>query len=602
MKILVIHRDNVPSFLRQNTICGNNNEIEIISFAFSLPDTDIPDFDSFVTDSLSNLELWTYDIILLPLNLSENYLEYTGLRVAAHLRLTPKWDCLTTPLLFLGVDKQDEVARFSELGGILFSYQIFYSSKTNEPDLLKIFGWIQNNSPKGKWKKEDVFNQPEYRSFLLRMKGIQVPANYSSHHSIANEWALLRWIEMFTWNDQKPVIKNKSIENLLYFKYLIMNVAILDGERERFDKKIKKASPRIPKIPNILKDSRILYFDDEGVKGWNSLLSILFRNSGATLIPFPIKKNISKEQLLIEAKDFYNSTQCNCYLIDLRLHEDDFRYDIKPEELSGIKLAEYIHDQNKGNQIVFFTASNKMWNYENAIKQIGNCGYVVKESPEYNYTRKETEKNFAKFGAAIRNALDKSYIAEYVNFLDSHRNLEARHWNLLDQYLDMLLLDEKKNIKYNVINLYVFIDSYIDDRFKLEASKLLLKSDFNKKCTDYNPLLVVFSKDKKDDNGNTDEEKGYKHVRFRDSIRDSFDNRKEETLDITQKSELPIVIVALHYYYGFNTDLCNQVIRLRTERNNHVAHHGGDTYLTTDNLRTIFEKVIMVMLKRDYPN
>ena len=129
MKILVIHRDNVPSFLRQNTICGNNNEIEIISFAFSLPDTDIPDFDSFVTDSLSNLELWTYDIILLPLNLSENYLEYTGLRVAAHLRLTPKWDCLTTPLLFLGVDKQDEVARFSELGGILFSYQIFYSSK-----------------------------------------------------------------------------------------------------------------------------------------------------------------------------------------------------------------------------------------------------------------------------------------------------------------------------------------------------------------------------------------------------------------------------------------------------------------------------------------
>ena len=133
MRILVLHNNNLPICLRQGAQGETNVLIQgigLVHYAFSLPQTDVPDFDTFTCKKLSFLEKEHYDLIILPYSLSETHIEYSGLRVAAHIRLTPKWNSLTTPILFLGIDRVDEIQKLSFLGGILFTNNVYHSDKT----------------------------------------------------------------------------------------------------------------------------------------------------------------------------------------------------------------------------------------------------------------------------------------------------------------------------------------------------------------------------------------------------------------------------------------------------------------------------------------
>ena len=169
--------------------------------------------------------------------------------------------------------------------------------------------------------------------------------------------------------------------------------------------------------------------------------------------------------------------------------------------------------------------------------------------------------------------------------------MRAESWNALNQFIDMLLYDEKGTVKYNVLNLYVFIDSYLSNKFSLDASHLLLNINSSPLC-DYNPQFVIIDKRERND--------GYKHIRFRKSIFERFDSRNEDTLDITQNSEFPVVMVALRYYYKMSEENCNKVQRLRTERNRCVAHNGGETNLSISDLRDIFENIVIQIINKDF--
>ena len=102
MKVLVLHNNNVPFFLR-NPRCPQIGEVffeaKMLKYDSNI---ETRGFDSYVSSQLAFLKDSSYDIILLPFTLSdENYLEYTGLRIAVHIRLTPSWKKLTTPILFI---------------------------------------------------------------------------------------------------------------------------------------------------------------------------------------------------------------------------------------------------------------------------------------------------------------------------------------------------------------------------------------------------------------------------------------------------------------------------------------------------------------------
>ena len=200
MKILVLHNNNLPLFLRdpgRTEISGNHFKAKLLKYDSNICTMG---FDSYVSSELAFLKDSSYDIILLPITFSEeNYLEYTGLCVAAHIRLTPVWGKATTPLLFVGPDTSDDVTKLSKLGTIINSYHVFLTAEKEENELLEVIRSIANDYPGG----DDVqYRETSLYSNMLNSLNIPAPANYATHHSIANEWAIISWIEMFSWNGQ----------------------------------------------------------------------------------------------------------------------------------------------------------------------------------------------------------------------------------------------------------------------------------------------------------------------------------------------------------------------------------------------------------------
>lgn len=578
MKVLVLHNNNVPFFLR-NPEC---NQIDDIKFDEKLlkfdSNIETRSFDSFVSSQLDFLKDSFYDIILLPFTLSvDNYLEYTGLRVAAHIRLTPIWEKITTPILFIGPDTFDDVTKLSNFGSIVSSHHVFMTDKNEEQSIISLLHEILKKYPGG--DDDRYLNSSDYKKFLDSFN-IKAPANYSTHHSIANEWAIIRWIQMFSWEGSEPVVKNKEISESLYFKQLIAKV----GTRESFTKKWKKKNPIDPIIRGI-EGKKILYIDDDAEKGWYDLLNAIFKNSKAELICYHFE-NMSKEDLFKSLKSFVDSNKADCYLIDLRLHDDDFKEDTLPYDYTGIKIARYIKGINIGNQVIMFTASNKTWNYEAAIKEARVSSYIVKESPEYNYTRKDSYSNFCKFSDVIQNAIRKSYIADYSDIIDDFDFLENEHRNPLINFIEMLELDEKRTIKTNILNLSVFIERYVLDHFTILGNALVDKNTFSRiigQCNfrdfcfydDYQQIII---------NNNTPKES---HIQL--------NNEKYKALN--PKKNLGIIILTLYYYFDFSIEECNMYLRFRKERNNN-AHQGEELDYSLADIRLIFERLVLKMLNK----
>ena len=269
MKILVLHNNNVPFFLRS----ADNFVLDGIAVDSKLLKYDSSsqsyDYDDFISDKLCFLKDNDYDLIVIPFTLNlENYLELTGLRMAAHIRLTPSWKKITTPILFVGSDGIETIEKLSKLGSIVHSYHVFLTNTKEEKALIEELRYIVSN-----YHSDDdglFLHSGKYKNFLNALN-ISAPSNYGTHHSIANEWAIIRWIQMFSWNEQEPEIENKSVLNMLYFKYLMAK----GGARELFTKNWKRKHPIEPLIRGI-KGKKVLYIDDEGEKGWYSLLLSCF--------------------------------------------------------------------------------------------------------------------------------------------------------------------------------------------------------------------------------------------------------------------------------------------------------------------------------------
>lgn len=575
MNILVLHNNNVPFFLRK----AENFVMEEITVDSKLLKYDSSnqsyDYDGFISEKLSFLKDNDYDLIVIPFTFNlENYLELTGLRVAAHIRLTPSWRKITTPILFVGSDTGETIAKLSKLGNTVYSYHVFFTNTKEENTLIEELRHIVSHYP---CEDDDSFiHSRKYKNFLNSLD-ISAPSNYGTHHSIANEWAIIRWIQMFSWKGQEPEIGNKSVLNMLYFKYLMAK----EGTRELFTKNWKRKHPIEPLIRGI-KGKKILYIDDEGKKGWYCLLRAIFKNSDSELFTYSFEGHLSKKELVVSLKSYIDEHKADCYLIDLRLHEDDFKKDVAPKDYTGILIADYIKKKNIGNQVVMFTASNKSWNYKEAIKVAKVDDYVIKESPEYNYSRFDSYQNYCKFSDVIQNATKRSYIADYLDIIDSYTFLKDEHRNPLLNFVEMLALDEKRTIRTNILNLSVFIESYILDHLSITLSEthLIIKDDETKRICQISPSSFTFNDD-------------YSIV----TIHDKPQPRHSTYKMLNPRKDLGVIILALHYYFDFNQEECNSYLAFRKERNK-KAHRGEENNYTLSELRTVFEKLVLKILRK----
>lgn len=409
-------------------------------------------------DNLSENEI--PDVVFVPtISEYDNAANYSGIEFALHWYFY--FISHTKPFAIIILSSEDKSAFYDHCD---------YSTFLKCPNVY----FIQNNffaieqfleknpNPAKEFSKQDCIS-------ALKNIGIKAPTSYKSHHSIANEWAVLRWCEMFGFTEKIP---KDDLKHLLYFKYIN---ALSNKNRENFRPKDKKEFKCKCKI-NDIDNKTIVYIDDEHDKGWSDLLKDLVEkeSKGKFVCYKGFSKDDNKETRIRKINAFIDKQdKADCYIIDLRLHDDDFVCEF--EDISGFEVIKYIKDKNEANQVVVFTASNKTWNEKRALENGANY-YVIKESPEFTYSRDESYKLYCQFSKAVTSAVNKSYQKEIVSKINTFVKKDESNNKLsenLESFKDLLVFNDENPavnnalilLLLNIIEYFCKINYRIDGNF-----------------------------------------------------------------------------------------------------------------------------------------
>ncbi len=428
MKKLLIHSNNT-SFNRDDFFSISEQFVFDVDF-----DKDV---DFYIDENLANRDLKdkleVADIVFIKVSLSQNYLEYLGLRLAYHIRLTKSLgDKVNIPIVFVAEESVQFLGITYQEPSILFTKGIYLIKESSE-DFLKVLNWHNE----GNIKALENFNE------FVKTININPPANYQSHHSIANEWSILRWSKVLdiTADNSLLIGIKKNIESLLYYKFLQAKYPI-DSEPDKANFKI-------------IGKGKVLYIDDEWNKGWEVVLS-KFAASSPDVVFETLKndfKDKSEESILQSCKNEIHSIDPDIVLLDLRLSDSDFGSK-KPKELTGFKVLEAIKSINPGIQVIIFTASNKVWNLTE-LQNAGADGFILKESPELSadakYSKRAIEKLALSMSIAFKMSFLKKVHLEMKEIEVLSKNNEVEFYSRLKSNLDIafrLLMDTKVSAKY----------------------------------------------------------------------------------------------------------------------------------------------------------
>jgi CheY-like chemotaxis protein len=356
-------------------------------------------FDSYVTEFLKQFSEKKFEVIFIPINLSlDNYLEFSGLKIGYHIRLTQGFVNQETPLVFLAREDSYEINKLTHFGEILSCPHIYLTEKLELEAFKKQIVFIKLNP-----------NDNVIKKFIDRIH-IKPAGNYATHHSIANEWSIIRWSKTLEscgvieeYPDDIESIE-KKIESNLYYKFLT----------SRFP--IDKTS-RISKSDlNLKYNGRILYIDDESDKGWNELFCSLFWDGEINKVENyeslgPEFNGLEMDSIIAlsveKAKDF------DLVILDFRLTHDDF-YEKDPKKITGFKILQKIKEFNKGIQVIIFSASNKIWNLQ-ALQEAGSDGFIIKESPENSVDPEFTTQSILNIIKSIENGLKYAFLKNFYD-------------------------------------------------------------------------------------------------------------------------------------------------------------------------------------------
>jgi CheY-like chemotaxis protein len=448
---------------------------------------------AFINDKIAQKAI---SAIFIKATLSKNYLEFIGLRLGIHLRLSVKNpEIQFLPLVFLCEDNLVELCKIYKFHNLLLSPGVYLVSECSS-DIEVVLNKIDNKQLKGC----DTIGP------LIEQLKIDSPGNYDSHHSIANEWALFRYSSMFEQDglNGNYIKLQKKLLCLDYLNTLHFKLTEAISARQNFKSK-HNIKPTIKEIVS----TEIGVVDDDIINGWLEFYTYVFEKSEANLNAFvDFQKDDSKNNLIVKIQkwllcNFNSENPIDLFLIDLRLHEDDF-IENKFEELSGIQIVKFIKKHNPGIQVVITSASNKVWNYQKCL-DVGVKYYFVKESPDTFNTRVETIASYHSFSNQISLAVKDLFLAELfrnINYLKSNHiflnnlNDEIREFviqtfgphGLLDQIFSLLLLDNSNEAIINQCLLVAFqiLEKYCElkmigdfgrDRDKGSSGFVWLKDD-----------------------------------------------------------------------------------------------------------------------------
>lgn len=472
MNKLLIHSNN--TFFNRPELFPNGIG-KVNDFVFDV-DFD-KDVDLYIDEKLKDGDLKckieAADVVFIKVSLSQNYLEYLGLRLAYHIRLTKSLGVKANiPIFFIAEESFQFLGLTFHEPSILFSGGIYLIKETIE-DYHKAIRWFNEGEIKA---------LQDFDKFVTSIQ-ISPPSNYQSHHAIANEWALTRYFSMFEKDETNEWYNNfrKKVLDLDYLKTLHFKYIEAKASRQRFNPKKHAYTPLIGGIENM----KLGIIDDEINKGWLEFYKYVLNKSKAQSIPYnDFRKEESKEELLGRLKSwllesFKSSEPIDLFIIDLRLHDDDFS-EQDFDNLSGIQIIRFIKSKNPGVQIVVATASNKVWNFQKCL-EYGVKYFSIKESPETYDRRDESRASFIHFSKQITCAAEKSFLAglfrdiknlKKANIVTNHtgekekgfENLIFGKNGLLDQIFNLLILDSSNEAIINQCLLLSFqvLENYCD--------------------------------------------------------------------------------------------------------------------------------------------
>lgn len=590
MNKLLIHSNNT-SFNRTHFFSISEQFVFDVDF-----DKDV---DFYIDDILSKGDLREKleksDVVFIKVALSQNYLEYLGLRLAYHIRLTNSLgEKAHIPIVFIAEESFQFLGLTYSEPSILYTGGIYLIKETME-DYDKVLRWIDQ----GKIKPLKDFDG------FVNSINISPPANYQSHHSVANEWALARNFSMFEKDETNEWYNGlrEKILDLDYLKTLDYKFTEAKASRQKFNPKKHSYTPIIKGVEKM----RIGVIDDEIDKGWLAFYSYIFNLSNAEPNPFKgFRKDVSREELIKQIQDWIlqnlQSTEpTDLFLIDLRLHDDDFS-EQDFENLSGVQIIKFIKSKNQGIQIVVSTASNKVWNFQRCL-EYGVRYYSIKESPETYNTREETRNTLVNLSKQITGAAEKSFLAGIyrdiqvlkANNLFIRENKEKEFGEivfapngLLDQIFNLLILDSTSDAVINQCLLLCFqvIENYCDlktvgDFGKDSSSAKRLSSGFVwSKLSGKKPVFI------NQPNQKISTLFELKYGRFDFQVEESNETPKSfkvfDKMEIISSyksgidaSSLVRMITVLYFRESIAHDEIDKIIKLRYYRSNVAAHYTG---------------------------
>ena len=292
-----------------------------------------------------------------------------------------------SPILFISRATQDILIGY-KYSPIILTGSIVFDLPENASDAVEVM---------------EPLSPSEYKTKFLDVIKI-IPNATEGRHSLANQWGADVLSRIVVGNEtNNELIKKARLS--LYFRY-VRALSLGTNDIENIIQGVES-----PSTPTSLKKidatgKKILLIDDEADKGWGDVLCKMLPNSEFKTIQEQVP---DYEHLSNDAKKEIESGKYDLIFLDLRMNGVAEEDTLRPDDFSGMKILKAIKEQNKGNQVIMFTASNKAWNMK-ALLDAGSDGYYIKESPEYTFPASYSDSNARELCISISQCLENGYL------------------------------------------------------------------------------------------------------------------------------------------------------------------------------------------------
>lgn len=457
---------NISTLIHYDNVCDLQLFINPIKFKQTNDDIDV-----YISQNIiQELSILEFDTLFIKDNLSSNYLELYGLRVAHHIRLSSELrDKRFVPIVIISDFDEAALCRFTHEANLLFTEGIYLCKNTKED--------IQ------KYQSLELKGVSNYNELLANIE-VSPPKDTSGSHDIANRWSIDRWADALEVYTDAIKINKEAIENKLYFKFL------------KALKTQKNSKNNASNFNKLTEEGKVLLIDDEWNKGWKDIISKVLES-----------KNVKFEGLKYEYKDkefdiasyirigiSIKQFDPDVVILDLRLAESDQKHD-DIDSYTGIKILEKIHEINAGIQVIMLTATSKSTTLEKLYeKKI--LGYIKKEHPED--TSIDTVENINKLIKLVDKGLERKYLKQIyitqhdilaLNILNNVKlsfEMDITHKKLLElknivsTLFDTLNSNIPRPFVYSMLTLYKCIE-IINDYYIYEEYREVIKDGKKRK-------------------------------------------------------------------------------------------------------------------------